>query len=72
MSDSEAGSEGSPTSTDKQVEVNPKAGKVTMINGRKVGCVFPSKDERIQPGETYRVSEATAKQMEQIPGQRRA
>ncbi len=47
------------------------AGQVTLINGKKVGCVFPEKDQRVKPGETYRVSQEQAKIMEQIPGQRR-
>jgi len=71
LSETEAAGESSPASADNQAEETRKPPKVTMINGKKVGCVFPSKDKRVQPGETYQVSESKALQMEQIPGQRR-
>ena len=45
------------------------AGKVAMLNNRKMGCVFPRPDMRVNPGETYHVSEKIAKVMELIPGQ---
>ena len=63
--------------TTEEGEVIPAAepakakGKVAMINGRKVGCVFPRLDMRVEPGETYHVPEKLAKEMEKIKGQRR-
>ena len=86
MIEIEGGDEGSPTSTDNQVEeteqkpetefeLSPdapkKGGKVEMINGKKSGAIFTTAG-KIKAGGSYFVTETQAKKYEKIPGQRRA